>query len=91
MPQLELLPVKLRPKIRSSGGSKSFGEVVLVMLSFVVSMSWILLPTEASAWMLYGRCVRHRSDALSGAAVEWKAQLLSEESSLNDLCCNMVM
>jgi hypothetical protein len=84
--------VKLRPKIRSSGGSRAFGELVLVMLSFVGSMSWILLPTEASAWMLYGRCVcvRHRNEALSGAAGERKAQLESDESSRDDRCCNMV-
>lgn len=40
--------------------------------------------------MLYGRCVRHRRDALSGAAVERKAQLDSEDSSREDRCCNMV-
>jgi hypothetical protein len=45
----ELLPEKLRPKISSSGGSRSFGVVVVVILSFVGSISCILLPTEASA------------------------------------------
>lgn len=46
---MELLPEKLRPKTRSSAGSKSFGVVVLVIESFVGSISRILVPTEASA------------------------------------------
>ena len=49
---LKLSPEKFRPNISSSGGSKSFGVVVLVILSFVGSMSCIFSPTEASAWIL---------------------------------------
>jgi hypothetical protein len=61
----KLSPEKLRPKISSSGGSRSFGVVVVVMLSLVGSISCILVPTEASAWMLYA--LRHRCTALRGA------------------------
>ena len=50
-------PVKLWPKTSSSGGSKAFGAVVVVMLSFLGSMSCSVVFTEASAWMLYG-CLR---------------------------------
>jgi hypothetical protein len=45
----QLAPVKLRPKISSSGGSSVFGVVVLVMVSFEGSISLILVPTDASA------------------------------------------
>lgn len=72
----------------SSGGSRSFGVVVLVMLSFVGSMSRILSPTEASAWMLYA--LRHRSDALKGAATGREACWDSEESNRSDRRCNIV-
>ena len=65
----------------SSGGSKSFGVVVLVMESFVGSISRIFSPTDSSACMLYGLWVRHRSEALSGATGERKAQWDSEESN----------
>lgn len=62
------IPEKWRPKTKSSGGSKALGEVVVVIESFEGSMSLIVVPTEASAWMLYGRWLRHRSDALAVAA-----------------------
>jgi hypothetical protein len=74
----------------SSVGSRSLGVVVVVMLSFVGSMSWILVPTEASAWMLYALRVRHRSDALSGATAERGAQWASEDSNWSDRCWSIV-
>ena len=83
-------PEKLRPKTSSSGGSKALGLVVLVMESLEGSMSLIVVPTEASAWMLYGRWLRHRNEALrqvaagraAGRAERWD----SEESNRNDRC-----
>jgi hypothetical protein len=85
---MELSPEKLRPKRSSSGGNRSFGVVVVVMLSLVGSISWILVPTEASAWMLYA--LRHRCTALSGAAARLEARWLSEESSRIDRRCSIV-
>jgi hypothetical protein len=79
---IELPPEKLRPNKSSSGGSRSLGVVVSVMVSFVGSMSLIFAPTEALAWMLYA--LRHRSDALRGAAGERGAQWESEESNRMD-------
>jgi hypothetical protein len=60
------------------------------MVSFVGSTSWIFSPTDTSACMLYGLRVRYRSDALSGAAGERKAQWDSEESSRDDRCWSIV-
>lgn len=45
-------PEKLRPKTSSSGGSNAFGLVVFVIVSLEGSMSAIVVPTDASAWML---------------------------------------
>ena len=85
-----LAPEKLRPKTSSSGGSNAFGLVVLVMESLEGSMSLMVVPTEALAWMLYGRWVRHRSDATrqgpAGRAEAWER----EESSRIDRCCSIV-
>jgi hypothetical protein len=39
-----------------------------VIESLEGSMSLIVVPTEASAWMLYGRWLRHRSEAVTQAA-----------------------
>jgi hypothetical protein len=78
--------VKLRPKTSSSGGNNVFGVVVLVMLSFDGSMSLILVPTDASAWMLYARWFRHRNDAVRPALIEREEQLDNEDRSRDDRC-----
>jgi hypothetical protein len=78
--------VKLRPKMSCSGGSKSLGVVVFSMVSFVVSISLIFSPTEASAWMLYARALRHRNDAARGLLQEKD----SDESNREDRWVNMV-
>ena len=85
-----LIPVKLRPKINSSGGNNALGAVVLVMVSFEGSISVIDFPTEASAWMLYGSWLRHRSDAATGAVNARDEQWDSEASMREDGCRNIV-
>lgn len=49
-------------------------------------MSMIAEPTEASAWMLYGRWLRHRSDALRELAAGREENLEKDESRRNDRC-----
>lgn len=81
-----LAPEKLRPKTSSSGGNKALGVVVVVMDSLEGSMSLIVVPTEASAWMLYDRWLRHRSEALRQVAAGRAERWDSEESNRNDRC-----
>jgi hypothetical protein len=45
--------VNVRPKTSSSGGVSSFGVVVFVTESLVISTSNGLVPEAALAWMLY--------------------------------------
>lgn len=48
-----MVPVKVRPKTNSAGGTSSLGVVVLVMDSLEGSISWGCMVDAASAWMLY--------------------------------------
>lgn len=82
----ELAPEKLRPKTSSSGGNNAFGVVVFVMESLEGSMSLIVVPTEASAWMLYGRWLRHRSEAATQDAAGRVERWESDESNRSDRC-----
>lgn len=63
---------------------------MVVMDSLEGSMSLIVVPTEASAWMLYGRWLRHRSEVATLVAAGRTARWESDEINRIDRCWSIV-